>query len=428
VRAPTLTHRQLRRVGTAGLVGTTIEYFDFSVYGFLALYFAPLFFPSQNPTAAVLSALAVFGSAYVVRPLGGAFFGALGDRVGRRPVLLITLLTMGTASMLIGLLPTYATIGVAAPILLVLLRLVQGFSAGGENMGALTYVVESAPRERRAVYGALIPAGSGLGFAFAALVVAVVSAVVPTGELATWGWRIPFLVCAPLTLFCLWLRLRLEDSPTFRAVSDRSETTRTPVRTAISGHWRNILRVAALSLAVTAPGFLGMVYLSTFLLQTKQLAPTAIYLTTAVVLVLSVLAYPASGLLAERFGRGPVMIAGAIGYIAISYPFMALIDAADSMLTIGVVFLAFMALYAVPSGPAFATMAELFPTTVRYTSAALGYNIGIVVAGGLGPYLSAQLVASTGNNLTPAFWVMGACAVGLVVMISTPETARDELT
>jgi MHS family proline/betaine transporter-like MFS transporter len=200
------------------------------------------------------------------------------------------------------------------------------------------------------------------------------------------------------------------------------------VRTAISGHWRNILRVAALSLAVTAPGFLGMVYLSTFLLQTKQLAPTAIYLTTAVVLVLSVLAYPASGLLAERFGRGPVMIAGAIGYIAISYPFMALIDAADSMLTIGVVFLAFMALYAVPSGPAFATMAELFPTTVRYTSAALGYNIGIVVAGGLGPYLSAQLVASTGNNLTPAFWVMGACAVGLVVMISTPETARDELT
>jgi MHS family proline/betaine transporter-like MFS transporter len=307
--------------------------------------------------------------------------------------------------------------------LLVLLRLVQGFSAGGENMGAATYVVESAPPGRRAVYGSLIPAGTMFGFAFAALIVAGVSAALSPEDMAAWGWRVPFLICAPLTLFCLWLRLSLEDSPAFRSMVDRSEVTRAPIRTALR-QWPNILRVAGLALAVTAPGFLGMVYLSTYLVKAKALSPTSIYLLSAGVFIVSTLFYPLSGRLAERFGRRPIVIAGAIGYIVISYPFMAVIAAAQTLPVIAIAFLAYMALYAVLSGPAFATMVELFPAKIRYTAAALGYNIGLIIAGGLGPYLSAQLVAWTGNALTPAFWVMGAAVVGLVTMLLTPETVR----
>ena len=416
-----------RRVAAAGLLGTVIEYFDFSIYTYLAIYFSPLFFATTDPTTALLAALAVFGSAYLMRPLGGLVLGALGDRIGRRPVLVLTILGMGIAATGIGVLPTYQSIGLAAPVLLLVFRLAQGFSAGGEQIGASTYVVEAAPVRSRAVYGAVVPIGQVSGFAFAALTVAVVSSLLTREEMAAWGWRIPFLLCAPLTLFCLWLRLRLEDSPTFRALADKAQIAKAPIREALRTQWRNIVRVAVIAFAINAPVFLGLIYMSTYLVQGKHFAPTSVYITTAVALLLSAVFYPLSGLLAERFGRRRILLTGATAYVFLTYPFLMLVDASTSLFVIGVALVAYLAIYSTLGGTALTVFAELFPTRVRFTAAALGNNVGVVLAGGVGPYLAAQLVVSTGNPLSPAFWGIGASLIGIVAILLTPETRRTDL-
>jgi MHS family proline/betaine transporter-like MFS transporter len=424
VEAFDVSTNSVARVGFAGLVGTTIEYFDFSVYSFLTVYFAPLFFGTHNQVTAVLTSLAVFGSAYLVRPLGGAFFGALGDRIGRRPVLVVTILIMGAGGFLVGVLPTYASIGIAAPALLVLLRLIQGFSAGGENVGAATYVAECAPPNRRAVWVALIPAGTFWGFGFAALIIFAVSASIGQQGMADWGWRVPFLLCAPLTLFCLWIRVRLEDSPSFKRMKARSQVVRTPIREAVRGHWPNIIRVAGLTFAGTAPGFLGLVYLGVFLTTTRKFPPTTVYITVASVLIASSASFLLAGRLAEVFGRRRVVVVGSIVSAVLSYPFMLIVATSPSLVVISLALFLFMGLSSMLSGPIYSMMTEFFPGNVRYTATALGYNIGIVVAGGLGPYLSGQLSEWTGSNVAPAYWVMGACLVSLVTLAFTADTDR----
>lgn len=208
--------RTVRRAMLAGSLGTLIEYYDFSVYGYLAVVIAPQFFPSEEPAAALLATLAVFATGLVVRPVGGVFFGWLGDRWGRRKALVSSVLCMGVASSATGLLPTYSQIGVTAAVLLLLCRLMQGISTGGESVGAYTYIYESAPPQRRAFLGAVTPIGSNLGFMFAAATAGVISALATKDQMADWGWRLPFLMAVPLTLFCLWARLRIEDTPNSR--------------------------------------------------------------------------------------------------------------------------------------------------------------------------------------------------------------------
>ncbi len=419
--------RTALRAAVAGGVGTLIEYYAFSVYGFVAVVIAPQFFPSSNPATSVLATLAVFGSGYLMRPLGGIFFGRLGDRTGRKTALVATVVSMGMCCALLGLLPTYAQIGIFAPILMLLVRLAEGFSAGGEIGGSATYIAESSPKSRRGFYGAFTPTGSTLGFAVAAAVAGTVTGLVTDAQMTDWGWRVPFLVAIPLTALCLYARLRLEDTPEFTTMSNRSEVTRTPFMDVLRRHPKSVLKVVGLAVATNGTGYVGLTYMNIYLINDLGFGDNEVHWLSALVIGLSCASMPFVGALTDRFGRVPVLVSGCVGYVVLAYPIMGVMAGTSSLVVIGAVYLVFMMLNGILQVPAFPVFTELFPRSVRYTGVALGFNLGTIIAGGTAPYVAAQLVESTGNPLSPAFWVIGVALIGLGTIYATRTTIRGEL-
>lgn len=404
--------RTVRRAMLAGSLGTLIEYYDFSVYGYLAVVIAPQFFPSDDPAASLLAALAVFATGLVVRPVGGVFFGWLGDRWGRRKALVSSVLCMGVASSITGLLPTYSQIGVAAAVLLLLTRLVQGISTGGESVGAYTYIYESAPPRRRAFLGAVTPIGSNLGFMFAAATAGVISALATKDQMADWGWRLPFLMAVPLTLFCLWARLRIEDTPEFEEAARRADIPTAPIREVLSTHRAALLQSIGLSMAQGGAIFLGLTYIGIYLSNDLGYDSTQVlWLSAGVVLVTVLLMVPA-GWLASRFGSRRILLCGLLGFLVTAYPAMMLMGR-HSLTLAALAYLLFMLSSAFVQVPAASLWPHLFDRRVRYTGMAIGYNIGTVLAGGTAPYIATFLVQRTGNLLSPAFFVILVCLIGI---------------
>lgn len=426
---PPVPHRtggaRSRRAAIAGAAGTLIEYYDYSVYAFLAVTIAPLFFPSDRPAISVLVSLAVFGSANVVRPLGGWFFGRLGDRHGRRRALVITVVAMGGFSGMLGVLPTYATAGILAPVLVVLVRLAQGFFAGGEIGGAATYVSESVTSKRRGLFGSLIPAGSTLGWAVAAAVAGAVSALTSTEQLAAWGWRIPFLMAIPLAILSLWLRLRLDETAEFTAMREKSEVVRDPLLRVAREHPGPVLRIFGLTVATNGAGYIGLAYFSVYLINERGFPREGVYWTSALAIALSCAIYPLVGLLTDRIGRRPVLLVAYVLLAAIAWPSLAILGATSSLLLVGVVYVVFMSVVGAVGASVFPMYPELFPRRVRYTGVALGFNLGTIVAGGSAPYIAAQLVQSTGDPMSPAYWVIGVSAIGLLTVLTLRKTAQE---
>lgn len=424
--APTVSPSTARRAAIAGGVGTLIEYYDFSVYAFLALTIGPLFFPSDEPAVSLLLTLAVFGSAYVMRPIGGWFFGRLGDRRGRRHALVVTVVAMGVCCAILGALPTYQTVGILAPILLVLIRLAQGFSAGGEVGGAATYIAESSPAGRRGIYGSLTPIGSTLGFAVAAGVVGVVSLLVSDAQMSAWGWRIPFLLSIPLAALCLWARVKLEDTPEFEEMADHAEVVRSPLMKVIREHPGSVLRVIGIAIAMNGTGYIGLTYFNIYLVD-QGFPQQSIYWTSAIAIALACASFPIAGMLTDRFGRRPVLLAAYLAYLVIAWPAFAIMGTTGSLFVVAIVYIVYMMFNGLAQVPAFPQFTELFPRQVRYTGVALGFNFGTIIAGGSAPYIAAQLVESTGNSMAPAFWVMGVALVGIVTVTTMRETGRAAL-
>ncbi|OPG14141.1 MFS transporter [Microbispora sp. GKU 823] len=417
----------LRRSAVASTVGSAVEFYEFTIYGFLAVVFAPLFFPSSDPAASTLSALAVFGGGYLARPLGGILFGVLGDRIGRRTVLMSTIFLMGGASTLIGLLPTYNRAGLLAPALLLALRLLQGLSAGGEFTGAQTYIVEMAPAHRRGALGSLPALGIGLGFGTASLVVAATSASLSAEQMSAWGWRLPFLLCLPLTIVCLFLRLRLEDSPEFAAIVANAAVTRTPVRDVIRGHLGDVSRVAALTVATLGPGFLVKLYLGIHLVQVKGMDPIAVYGLLGVLLLSTAVLFPLMGQASDRKGRRPIMRIGFAAFLVLSVPLFLVVDATSRLWLIAPMVLVFAAVEPFVSAAVYTTFAELFPARMRYTATSIGFNLGTIVAAGFGPYICSRLTAWIGWEAAPGLWGAVCALLGLLVLGFTRETGRTAL-
>ena len=415
-----------RRASVAGFVGTIVEYYDFATYGLVAVILAPQFFGTENSAAAVLAALAVFGTAYVARPLGGMVFGHLGDRYGRRTILVTTIASMGFCSALIGVLPTLDQVGLVAPVLLILLRLGQGFAAGGELMGAVAYVLESTPNGRRGILTSITQMGATLGFSIAALVVGSVTAVTTSEQMSAWGWRVPFLLCLPLTLVCLALRLRLEDSPEFADMVANSEVKRAPLLDAVRQYPGAIVKAAAFTIATTAASHVGLVYMSVLLIKTLGFDSQSVYWTTALVVAVAALSTPVWGTISDRVGRRPVMIVATVGTAAVVYPVLWAMSSTSSIVVVGMAFLVYM-IFTQAFAPGLTAVSELFPRRVRYSGSALGYNAGIVVGGAFAPYMSAQLVESTGSALSPALLIVAVCAIGLAAAISIRETGKAAL-
>jgi metabolite-proton symporter len=397
----------------ASLIGTAVEWYDYFIYGLAAaVVFGKVFFPSFSPIAGTLAAFATYSVGFLARPVGGIVMGHFGDRRGRKAMLVTSLLVMGVATVGIGLLPTYATIGVWAPVLLVVLRLVQGLAVGGEWGGAVLMSVEHAPPSRRAFFGSFPQMGVPAGLLLANVVLLAVSGALGDEAFLEWGWRIPFLASA--VLVGLVLRSRLEESPAFRTMSEQ-EQRRMPVVDVVRNHWRTVLLIAGAFIGINAVAYVFMTFLLTYTTQVLELGRDTMLTVSLGAAVVWLLVTPLAALLADRIGRRRVLVTGSVALILAS---AALLPAADTA-RIGLIAVAVVVL-AVTMGAVYGPMAELFsslfPTAVRYSGTSLGYQIGSVLGGGIAPTVAAALLAAYGSSVPITVYLVAVATVSLVCL------------
>jgi MHS family proline/betaine transporter-like MFS transporter len=416
----------IKKVITAAAIGNFIEWYDFAVYGYLATVLAANFFPGSNPTTALLETFAVFAVAFALRPIGGIFFGRLGDRIGRKKTLSLTILLISGSTAFIGLLPNYAVLGVWAPLLLVLARCVQGFSAGGEYAGACAYVIEHAPREKKATYASFVPVSTFWSFAFAAGFTFILAQVIGPEAMGEWGWRIPFLLALPLGFFGFYLRFKLEETPLFQSIEDDKEVAASPLRDTFRDHWRTILTLAGFIAATALSFYTFTTYMSTYLQVVGGLSQPAALLSSCICLILAGLLCPLMGRLSDRIGRRrTTMSACTILIIAVFPSFMM---GSTGNLGISILGQFLLGIGAVMTGIVTAVlMSELFPTKVRYTASAATYNLAYTIFGGTAPFIATWLIAQTGNNLAPAFYLVAVCIMAFIASSRLPETSTKSL-
>ncbi|MGE8546913.1 MFS transporter [Alcaligenes sp. Marseille-Q7550] len=414
------------RAASAAGLGTMIEYYDFQLYGVLAVTLSMLFFVGENENAALLSTLAVFGGAFLARPLGGIFFGWFGDRHGRTAALMVTIVGIGVASALMGLLPTYATLGLAAPALLLLCRLLQGFFAGGEITGAATYVAECSPPNRRGFFGAFNPAAATLGLSLATGVAGLVTTVFGKQAMQEWAWRIPFLLSVPLILLCVWARSRIEDSPRFQELLKERRPEHSPMSVILREHARPLAQVIAIGFAQNAAGYVGVVYLSTHLTRTLKYDASAVFWLVSLVTLVSAFLMPLAGGLSDRFGRKPLLTVGLLGYLVLVPLTMWVASWGNFAVAAAAVAVSIVPFIIVQS-VGYPLYAELFPTRVRYSGVSLGFNIATILGGATAPFVASWLTNLTGSSMAPAFYVMAAALVGVAALASVQETSGRRL-
>jgi MHS family proline/betaine transporter-like MFS transporter len=418
----------LRRAIGASAMGNTTEWFDYGIYAYAAVYIQKVFFPSDNEGAAALYTLLVFAVSFLVRPLGGLVLGPLGDRLGRQRVLAATIIMMAAATFGVGLLPSYASIGIWAPIALVVLRMLQGFSAGGEYGGAATFMAEYAPDRRRGFLGSFLEFGTLAGFTLGASVVLLTELAVGDDAMLDWGWRIPFLVAGPLGLIGLYLRSRLEDTPVFReleADDDVEQGAGTAFKDLVRDYRRPLLALMGLVVALNVTNYTLIAYMPTYLEQKIGLSSTS----TLVLIILGQLAMmlviPLSGRLSDRLGRKPMWWVSLGGLFVMAVPMYLLMAQGFAWALVGFAVLGL--LYVLQLSTISATFPAMFPTQVRFAGFAIAYNVSTALFGGTAPAANEKLIQLTGSDLVPAFYMMAACVVGAVALRFVPETARASI-
>lgn len=416
----------LKRVICAAAIGNFVEWFDFAVYGFLATVIAAQFFPSGDPSVALLKTFAVFAVAFAFRPLGGIFFGMLGDRIGRKRVLAMTILLMAGATTLIGLLPSYAQIGLLAPALLTIIRCAQGFSAGGEYAGACAYLMEHAPRTKRAWYGSFIPVSTFTAFACAAVIAYALDACLTPTAMASWGWRVPFLIAAPLGVVGLYLRWRLDETPAFQAVAKEHAAAHSPLSETLRTQGGAICCLGAF-VSLTALSFYTFTtYFTTYLQVAGGLSRATALLISVIALMFAAVMCPVAGAYSDRVGRRATVLTTGVGLIVVVYP--AFMLASSGSFVASIVGVMLLALGAVLSGVVTAALlSEVFPTRTRYTASAITYNMAYTLFGGTAPLMATWLIGSTGSNLAPAYYLMAVAVLALAGGLALPETSRISL-
>ncbi|WP_433503671.1 MFS transporter [Pseudonocardia halophobica] len=422
--AATRTSPSARRVAFAGLVGTTIEWYDFFIYGTAAaLVFAPQFFPGASPVAGTIAALSTYAVGFVARPVGGAVMGHFGDRIGRRSMLVLSLLIMGVGTALIGVLPTYASIGIAAPILLVVLRFAQGLGVGGEWGGATLLALEHAPPNRRVVYSSFPQLGLPLGVVLASLVFLLTRLTLSEAGFAAWGWRVPFLASAVLVAFGLVLRLKLDESPEFRQVRTRQEVRRAPLAEVLRAP-RVLLSASGLNLIGSGLGNVVLVFTLSYV-AAEQLVPASAMLAISIGTALAwAAAITVSALLAERYGRRTLLIVGSGLLTVWAFPYFWLLDTGS----VGASTLACVVSgigIGLATGPYGAFLTEAYPVAVRYSGSSVAYAIGGVLGGALSPIVATVLYGATGAATAVSAYLvfLGLLTLLCVVTLRSPHPA-----
>ncbi|WP_461120264.1 MFS transporter [Saccharothrix stipae] len=429
--APPQPKKSFAKVVIASLIGTTIEWYDFFLYGSAAaLVFNKLFFPTADPLNGTLLAFTTYAIGFLARPLGGLVFGHFGDKIGRKKLLVLSLVLMGGATFAMGLLPTYAAIGVAAPLLLTLLRLIQGFALGGEWGGAVLIVSEHGSAERRGFWASWPQAGVPMGNLLATAVLAVLAAVQSDEAFLSWGWRVPFLLSGVLVLIGLWIRLSVSESPIFLEAQKKVEAgkikEKPPIVAVVRDHWREVLIAMGARMAENVSYYVItafiLVYITSELGMPRSAGLNAVLIASFAHLV----TIPLWGALSDRIGRRTTYLIGTVGIGLWMFVFFALLDTKSFFpmtlaVTVGLV------LHGAMYGPQAAFFSELFGTKVRYSGASIGYQLASIGAGAVAPLIATALLAAYDSSFPIVLYVLGMCVLTVIAVVVAKETKGSSL-
>ncbi|MDJ1134358.1 MFS transporter [Streptomyces iconiensis] len=416
-----------RKITLATAIGNFVEWFDSGAYAVMSATIAGLFFPQYDSTASLLATWAIFAGGFVARPVGAAFFGHYGDRLGRNKALALSVLLMSGATFFIGVLPTYASLGLAAPILLFLLRALQGFSTGGEYTGASAFIVEYAPDGKRARFAGAVPMTVGVASVAGSMVGVVLTSTLGDAAMQSWGWRVPFLIAAPLGLIGLYLRSRVEDTPVFRELEQRQEVEATPLRDAVKLCGRQIATLFGYSITNAVGYYLMSSYMIAYMSQELGYSSSMAMLTAVVAMFAYCVACPLAARASDRYGRKPLLLIACGGFAVLTLPAFALMGTGLAGAMAGTSVLAVLvAVIGTSNVPA---LVEMFPGHLRASGSAIGYTAAYVLFGGTAPFVATGLVAASGTALAPGFYLAGLAVVStLVVALAFRETRHLSLT
>lgn len=409
-KPPSVSGAQRRRAIVATVIGNGLEWFDFTVYSFFAVIIAKLFFPTGNDLSSLLLAVATFGVGFFMRPVGGIILGVYADRVGRKAALSLTILLMALGTTMIGLAPTYDQIGVFAPLLIVVARLLQGFSAGGEMGGATAFLTEYAPVERRAYYSSWIQASIGVAVLLGAAVGTFVTSALSTEALNSWGWRLPFLLGIVIGPVGYYIRHHLDETPTFRDATDKSDS---PLTEVLRDYPRQTAASFSMVILWTVCTYVLLFYMPTYSVKVLHVPQSTGFIAGMVGGLAIMVCSPLVGLLADRLGRRVLLSGSAMLILVLAYPMFAYINQAPGLASLVVFQLVFGILIATYTGPILAAFSELFPAKVLSTGLSVAYNLAVTIFGGFASFIITWLIASTGSTMAPAFYVMFAAAISL---------------
>lgn len=399
----------MKKVVASGMIGNGLEWYDYALYGQMAALLGRLFFPSNDPSVQLLATFGVFAAGFIVRPLGAILFGWMGDRYGRKNAMVVAVLMMAIPTGCIGLLPTYTEAGIIAPILLTIIRLLQGLSLGGEFAGSITYIVEHAPNHKRGWAGSSSLISLVLGFLLGSLVVNSTITMLGTAEFEAWGWRIPFLAGIAIGLVGFYIRRHCEESPVYEAAKQNNTISQTPVRAAFKNHPFQMLQGFAIYISVTMPFYLASVYFISF--SEKYLGTTMktalefnIYNMFTMMFAMGLSAY-----LSDSYGRKRIMSCAALSMFCITPLLFSQFENGD-IFTIGLMQIIFAFLVGMYTGPVPAMLVEMFPTNIRFTGLAIAYNLAAAIFGGTAPLVCEWLIRTTGSN-SSIYWYVMACNI-----------------
>jgi metabolite-proton symporter len=420
------SENSVRLVAVASFIGTTIEWYDFFLYGTAAaLVFNRLFFPTFDPLMGTLAAFGTYAVGFFARPVGGIVIGHYGDRIGRKSMLVLTLVIMGVATFLIGLLPTYEQVGPWAAVGLVLLRIAQGFGVGGEWGGAVLMAVEHAPPGKRGYYGSWPQVGVPAGLVLSTAVFAVFARL-PEAQFLSWGWRVPFLLSALLVVVGLLIRVRILETPAFTRVKEESREARQPIVEVLAAYPKQVLLAMGARFAENGAFYIYSVFVLTYATQQVKMSQQIVLNGMLIGASLELLAIPFFGALSDRLGRRPVYLFGAVMTALWAYPLFRLLDTGSPPLVWLALIVAFVFSHAAMYGPQAAFLSELFGTRVRYSGASLGAQLAAVLAGGTSPFIATLLLANYGTGAL-ALYIIAMALITIVAVVLASETHKDHI-
>lgn len=418
---------QVRRAAMASAIGTTIEWYDFFLYNTAAaLVFPHLFFPESSAYAGAMQSFATYFVGFAARPIGAAIFGHWGDRIGRKTTLIITLLVMGLASAVIGVMPGTATIGVAAPLLLVILRVLQGIAVGGEWSGSVLLTMEWGDQKRRGLLGSFAQVGVPVGLVLGTGGMTLLSATMSEDAFDSWGWRIPFLASLILVAVGLAIRLRILETPMFAKVLEQGKTATAPVKDAIKHHWREILLSAGVRFAEQMPFYLFTTFVLTYVVQRHHYSKTFVLAAVLVGAAVELAAIPFFSHLSDSLGRRKVYTAGAVIAGLFAFPYFFVLTHGGQVLIFFVIVLS-MVIHAMMYGPQAALIGESFPTHLRYGGAGLGYQLASVFAGGPAPLLATWLLHETGTPYSISIYIVIAAVITVICCLALADRSKVDI-